>query len=515
MSVELTRMIKKWVPSLVGLGGIALLGRMLGFLRDTTMAAKFGVSEQTDSYLTSYIIMDILIAANSAILVGTLTYLGKTKTQLISKENFNKFKLKVLVFISLVSLFLIVLLHYTIGNLQVFSPQSKYVLQISGTLMLASAPFIIVAAIFSAVYQLNGFMLMPGKLSVFVNIFAIISMSFLSERLGIISIPFGLFTGGLLFYLYQRFHPKLKTYFTKDGNSEILIRNWFISVFFIFLNSFLLNIVGLIERLFAFRLTEGAFSYYSYAIRIFLFPLSVLGYSISTSLLPLQVEAKSINNIEAMNGVLKKGIVTSTILAGFCFLIFASMSEQIVSFVYLRGQLTHHDSEIISNLLIILSFGVFPYLISPVVTNVYFATGRTKYLTINGVLIILLQICLLFISSLFIHDGRALAYSSMIVAFISLGNIVLFLWRKKLFTISQEIILKLSSLVATVLFGGIFIKYLIKIINIPLKSDLALLLFIVIVSLLISFFYYLFITYIFKIQIKSIIKDIFKSKKND
>ncbi|MHC1738752.1 MAG: murein biosynthesis integral membrane protein MurJ [Ignavibacteriaceae bacterium] len=426
-------MLKRWLPSLLGLGGIAIAGRLLGFVRDALMAAKFGVTDATDAYLTSYIIMDILIAANAAVLAGTLSYYGQNEKGLIhDRKGIQKFTLKVFIVSAAVVLLTGVLLNFVLKLAGPANSEYNHIFKISSDVLLLTAPFLIVSGVYSALHQMNGEMLFPGKLSIFMNVLAIISIFLIKDSFGVISIPIGLLLGVIIFHFYQIFHPSLKKLFTATpDNFSIKVSVWAGIVLLIFLNSFLANIVGFLERYFSLQLAKGTFSYYSYAARLFLLPLSFFGYAISTSLLPFQVKAKSEGDAVSFNEALSKGLTAAVIAAGFCFMIFFTLNDSIVKLVYQRGEISINDSQIISGLLLILSIGVFPYLISPVIGNTYYALGLTKYMVINGLITIAAQTGLLLFFTNYYFDGRALAISSAVVSWFSFLNLIIFLGLKK------------------------------------------------------------------------------------
>lgn len=457
-------MFKKWFPSLLGLGGIAIAGRLLGFIRDALMAAKFGVTDATDAYLTSYIIMDILIAANAAILAGTLSYFGQNEKGLIhDKKGIQKFTLKVFIVSAAIVLLTGVLLDYILNLAGPANSEYNQVFKISSDVLLLTAPFLIVSGVYSALHQMNGEMLFPGKLSIFMNVLAIISIFLLKDSFGVISIPLGILLGVIIFHFYQIFHPGLKKLFaTTPENFSIKVSVWAGIVLLIFLNSFLANIVGFLERYFSLQLAKGTFSYYSYAGRLFLLPLSFFGYAISTSLLPFQVKAKSEGDAVSFNEALSKGLTAAVIAAGFCFIIFFSLNDAIVKLVYQRGEISTTDSQIISGLLLILSAGVFPYLISPVIGNTYYALGLTKYMVMNGLITIGAQTGLLLFFTNYFFDGRALAISSAAVSWFSFFNLIIFLGIKKAVRIERSLMGKFISLAIIVVCFAVAVKYFVS-----------------------------------------------------
>ncbi len=193
-------MLKKWLPTFLGLSGLAVLGRLSGFIRDAIMAAEFGVSDATDAYLTSYIVMDILIAANAAVLAGTLSYFGQDKERgMIGRESLKKFSVNLFLVIAIVIAAVIVITYLFLDNVNPSTDGYLHVFNNSIVILFAASPFLIVSGVYSAVHQINGGMVFPAKLNIFMNVIAIIAIFVLKESAGIIAIPIGLLIGIILF----------------------------------------------------------------------------------------------------------------------------------------------------------------------------------------------------------------------------------------------------------------------------------------------------------------------------
>jgi len=508
-------MLKRWLPSLLGLGGIAIAGRLLGFIRDALMAAEFGVTDATDAYLTSYLIMDILIAANAAVLAGTLSYFGQQERGMINdRKGIQKFTLNVFIVSAAIILLTGVLLNYVLTLSAVSYPEYNYIFKLSADVLLLAAPFLIVSGIYSAIHQMSGEMLLPGKLNIFMNVLAIISIVILKDSFGVISIPLGLLIGVIVFHFYQIFHPSLKKVFSPGTSGfSIKVSVWIGIVLLIFLNSFLANIVGFIERYFSLQLAKGTFSYYSYASRLFLLPLSFFGYAISTSLLPFQVKAKSEGDTSLFNETLSKGLTAAVIGAGFCFLIFFTLNDSIVKLVYERGEISVNDSKIISGLLLILSVGVFPYLISPVIGNTYYALGLTKYMVINGVITIAAQTGLLLLFTGYFLDGRALAISSAAISWFSFFNLVLFLIRRKVVCIDKSLLRRFYFLVLLIGLLALFVKYLIReYISSLIVSDIGNFIYLAVAGLVLLVIFMVVVSLVFKKSLPDLLSLLGKKK---
>ena len=151
---------------------------------------------------------------------------------------------------------------------------------------------------------------------------------------------------------------------------------WGAVVFLIFGNSLLPSLSGLIERYFAYSFAEGTFSHYQYAIKIILLPLTIFSFAISTSLLPIQAKSINTGNEKEFMDATNNGILISVITSSFFVLLFSVLSQPIIQLIYQRGHFTVHDSIETSLALQIMAIGLIPFLLNPVIANIFYS-GRS------------------------------------------------------------------------------------------------------------------------------------------
>ncbi|MHB8904527.1 MAG: murein biosynthesis integral membrane protein MurJ [Melioribacteraceae bacterium] len=444
-------MLKKWLPGFIGLSALALLGRLLGLIREVLMASKFGANEITDAYLTTLLLFDIAMAANSSILSGTLSY----STQVKNLVNFPKSLLKVgLIALSIVLLIALVFYPFADKLIPLIFSKSAETTQIiidASRLLLFLAAFLVAGGVFSALLQMKGDITNPGRLVIFLNVTSIVFLIFFSKYLGIISLPLGLFLGGILFFIYQiiLIQKTNKDFTDNSVKDKFNMFGWGAVILLVFGNSLLPSISGLLERYFAYSFVEGTFSHYQYAAKIILLPLTIFSFAISTSLLPIQTKFISEKNDKEFMNATNNGILFSVVTSSFFVLLFSTLSEPIIQLIYQHGHFTIHDSTETSHALRIMSVGLIPFLLNPVLANIFYSLRTVKNLIAINLFFIVIQIAILFFLSRIISGIETLTLTWAIIVWANNCALIFYLENVRKIRFDRTIALKLLIIILT------------------------------------------------------------------
>jgi len=444
-------MLKKWLPGFIGLSALALFGRLLGLIREVLMASKFGANEITDAYLTTLLLFDIAIAANSSILSGTLSYSTRVKNLVDFSKLLLKVGLKVFGIILLIALAFYPFADKLIPLIFSKSAATTQIIIDASRLLLFLTAFLVASGVFSALLQMKGKITNPGRLVIFLNVTSIIFLIFFSKYLGIISLPLGLFLGGVLFFIYQilliqKTEKEISENFVR-GKFNIL--GWSAVILLVFGNSLLPSISGLIERYFAYSFAEGTFSHYQYAIKIILLPLTIISFAISTSLLPIQTKFINEENEKEFLNATNNGILFSVATSSFFVLLFYTLSEPIIQLIYQHGHFTLHDSAETSRALRIMSVGLIPFLLNPVLANIFYSLRTVKILIAINLFFIVIQTAILFFLSKIFTGIETLTLTWAIIGWVNNCALIFYLERIKKFHFDRAIALKLSLVILT------------------------------------------------------------------
>ena len=474
-------MLKKWLPSLIGLSAFALLGRLLGFVREALMASKFGANEITDAYLTTLLLFDIAIAANSSILSGTLSYSAEIKKLKNISSSLSKVGLKSFAVLFVCSLILYPLTEKLIPLIFTRSQAMVQIIIETSRLFLILASFLVANGVFSALLQMKGNITNPGRLIVFLNVSSIVFLILFTKYFGIISLPLGFLFGGILFFVYQLYLIQ-KIQPVESDNSDTNKFNmlgWGAIVLMVFGNSLLPSVSGLIERYFAYSFVAGTFSHYQYAAKIMLLPLTIFSFAISTSLLPIQTKSITEGNEKEFLNATNNGILFSVVTSSFFVLLFSVLSGPIIQLIYQRGHFTLHDSMETSFALKVMSLGLIPFLLNSVIANIFYSLRAIKNIILLNLIFILIQAIILFILSKTFSGIETLTIAWVIFVWINNGALLYFLKRVKGVRFDKNIMFKLFLIIMStavmILIGKFFSNLWFDDLSIP-ESSLVILL---------------------------------------
>ncbi|MGI4776297.1 MAG: murein biosynthesis integral membrane protein MurJ [Janthinobacterium lividum] len=156
----------------------------------------------------------------------------------------------------------------------------------------------------------------------------------------------------------------------------------------------------------------GAVSILSYADRIYQFPLSIIGVSFSTILLPELSKIYKNNNISLANDLQNKAIGIALLLSLPAALGIIILSEPMIHIIYERGAFTNIDTRSTSQVISAFAIGLPAFVLGKVLMPIFYANNDTKTplkITIYSLVVnILSNILLMF---LFSYIGIALGTS--------------------------------------------------------------------------------------------------------
>lgn len=138
------------------------------------------------------------------------------------------------------------------------------------------------------------------------------------------------------------------------------------------------QISQLIDVFFATRLEEGAMSFLNYADRLNQLPLGVIGIALGTAILPALSRLIGNHDSAGAQRLMSQALELSmllTIPAAFALVICAG---PLVTAIFLGGRFTSEDAAITSNVMAALACGLPAYVLIKVFTPGYYARGDTK-----------------------------------------------------------------------------------------------------------------------------------------
>jgi len=406
---------------------------LLGFLREMTIAANYGLGAELDIFaivLTFYVFFGTQIGNSfESVFISEMAHKKKAAiTQMLSA---------VVVIITTVYVLLIILGYvYSTSYLELVYPSlSKNQLALADELLMVFVVSII-ATVLTGVFR--GSLYIKGKFSTgllggsFVSFFVILFVFIFSEEMGIISLAYGYMVGSIVFMLVLFLMVKKDFGFDFKNSLNSIRTSGFIwkALTLIIVGEVLFQLNYTAQRSMATGLEEGAVSslYYSMAIVQVIVTLVVV--PLTTVLFP-KLKRQFHDNQVAGFRMLNNYILYFFIFGVCSSIIIYLLADVIVQLAFVRGEFTIEDAHRTASLMSILVFLVPLMSISRLIKYGYYALGN-YYAPIYGHLITWLV--LISIAPYLIHEFSEQGLGLSIVTSFAVSTILLLvslLWKSK------------------------------------------------------------------------------------
>jgi putative peptidoglycan lipid II flippase len=404
--------MSKAVPNVARAGGIMtasiLLSRVLGILRDTVMAAKFGIGLDTDAYRLAFTIPDLLFfliagGALSSAFIPVFSKLLHTGKEGAAWELFSV----VTTVMSIIVIAVVALVWIFAHPIAAFMAHGKdaqtidLVVTMSRVVLPAQFAFFIGGLMFGTLYAHHKF-IAPGLAPNVYNLGIIFGAIFLSGFFtpGIIGMSWGALFGAILgnFALPllamraigARFQPSLNI--KAEGVKQV-----FILMLPVILGLSLPGVYGIIMQKFASLYPAGVNTALDLSNKLQLAPLGVFGQSIALAVFPALSQYFAQENMDAFRGQLSRSLRTTIYLGVPAAALIAAMSPQIVTLAYGYGKTSAADLPPTWDCLRLFSIGIAAWCMHPVLFRGFFAVHQSVKPIVIGTLTTVLFLAFYFV----------------------------------------------------------------------------------------------------------------------
>ena len=500
---------KSFVSNTLAFSGATLISRVLGYVRDATIAYFFGANPFTDAFFIAWRLPNTfrqLLGEGSFNAAFIPIY---TDEELKSKKSarflVNSLFTYYTLILALLTFLVIVLAPYFV---QLLAPGFKGTEAFDKTVELVRIvfPYLILVgwvSFFMALLNTRDKFFLPALTPALLNL-SFITFAFLfSKSLGIYALAIGALVGGILQVLVLiptilkerffvkptlKFHPKIKEAIKKMLPA---FASFGVSQF-----SFV------IDTIIASFLLGGAISYLYYANRIFQLPMGVFAIGLGNALLVSLSKHYSQKNIKAFKKDLNNGLILSIFISLPAAAGMIVIGLEIIDLLLVRGAFSTKDAIMTNKALIGYAIGLVGYAASRPLKSAFFAKGDTLtplYATIFGLVVgIISAVVLGFLLKLGVFG---LALASSLIGF----STTMFLYIKSDFEIDMKLIYKS--------FFKVLISVIIMSIGIYIFKNLVPFLVIkVFGSIILGIFIYLTVSYLLKEESLNIFLSLFLRK---
>lgn len=413
------------------------ISRIFGLIRELFIASALGTSIYADSINVACKLPNLFrrIFGEGALSVAFIPIFTKKYNK--NTEEAKEFSSKIFVLLSMVLVVLVVLMEiYMPSVMYIIAPgfykdQEKFYLTVA--LSRISMPYLI----FISIVSLCGGMLNSiGKFAaqafspVILSICIIIAVSLSHSKIEIIhNISYAMLIAGILqtLLIFRSLHISQLFFSLSFPKVDIDIKKFFKNMIPAVLSSGAIQIHLFISQSIA-TLIPGTISVLSYADRVYQFPLSIIGITFGTILLPelSRLQNQDNSDVVGISNIQLNATKISIALSLPCALGLVILAHKIVHMLYQHGAFTAIDASKVSDTVIAFALGLPAFTLIRVFTPIFYANHDTNTpfkATIYSLIVnTLLNIALIMP---FKHIG--IAWASTITAWVNLLLLIIFL----------------------------------------------------------------------------------------
>jgi putative peptidoglycan lipid II flippase len=382
------------------IGGLSLVSRILGVVRDRILASSFGAGDTLDVYYAAFrlpdtiynlLVLGVISAGLIPVFSGLLAKGGKKEAFVLTSRVLNIVLILVVFFCGVLYIFAPQVISFITPG---FPPEKTEMVVRLSRVMFLSPIFLAISAVFSSILQSLKKFLIYALAPLFYNFGIIFGAMFLVPRMGIIGLAWGVVIGAFFHMLIQamplkgagwRWKPELglKDKHVKEVGALMVPRTLSLGVAQI--NFFILT-------LFASMMAGGSLAVYNFSYNLQNFPLGVFGVSLGVAALPILSEfaakGKKKEFAQTFSGTLRQTLFFIIPVASLTYVFRA----QIVRLILGAGLFNWYDTRLTAGCLAIFCVALFAQGAYPLVIRAFYALKDTKTPLIAGVATVIVNL---------------------------------------------------------------------------------------------------------------------------
>lgn len=413
-----------------------LVVKVLGFLRETSLASAFGASELSDAYLSAYTIPYFLQSILGYALVTAVVPI-LTKYLVAGKREEADYVASAIINMTALIMAVITVAGIAACDLLVsllapgYSAEQAALTADLARIMFPSVIFMsvgmVITGICNAHYRFAASAFAPGMS----NIIIIVALLFFSAAYGIWGAAWGTlisFVGFMLVQLPVLWQIKFKYTLCLDIKHPA-VKQMLTEIGPIVLGVAVNQIYFAINRIFASWLAEGTISSINYANKLMMLPMGIFVAAVANAIYPALAEFSLKKDRKSLANTMKGGLVSVLLVAAPAAVGLAVLAEPIVRLLFEHGEFTHDDTLMTAWALICFTVGLVPMAANMIITRVFYALEDvTTPVKIGGLSILLDVVLSLVLFKLMSYGGGGLALANSLAAL--LGCLAMYYYLK-------------------------------------------------------------------------------------
>jgi len=408
------------------MGGM-LLSRLLGFLREWTVAHQIGSNSITDTYYAAFTLPDFLnyLVAAGALSVTFIPVFSHYLTEKQEDEGWYAFSTVVTVMgLALVALVGIgeIYAPQLVGAIAPgFAPQAKARAVFLTRIMLPAQIFFYLGSILTAVQYAKAQFVIPSLAGVIYNLGVILGGVLLSSRIGITGFSVGVLGGALVGNFLLQIYGARRAGARFKPNLDIRHPGfrWFIKLSIPIMLALSLSATDdWIIRWFGSYLVPASITWLTYAKTLMRVPLGVVGMSVGVASFPFMAQLYSEGKLDELSRTLNATLKGLLLLLMPISALTIAQSTPLVYFVFSHTRLHGLDFQATSATLRVFSIAMSAWALQNILARAFYAARDTITPAVVGTGITLLSLPVYWLLvRQFQHLGLAIASSLGIAAY--------------------------------------------------------------------------------------------------
>lgn len=435
------------------------LSRILGFIRDITIAQYLGVSMLSDAFFAAFRLPNFFRrifaegAFNSAFVPIFIEKLQDKKTDqdelLFVRNIFSILFYALLIFTIIFQLFMPFFMKILFPGF--FSDLEKSALLINlSRVTIFYLLFISLVSLCSGILNSLGKFAVPASAPIILNVTLICSTFLFTPFVPnyAYALSWGVFAAGILQFLWL-FCFTLKSGFLLYPKMPVFnadMKKFFRKLVPGVIGANVMQINLLVDSIFA-SLIAGAVSYLYYADRINQLPLAMIGIAIGIALLPALSRKIKAGEGEGAIKLQNMALEVGLILVIPATLALTVLAYPIISSLFERGKFTSDESFFVAKALMFYSFGLPSYVLVKVMEPAFFSRGDTKTPMKIAILCLINNVVfnVIFFTMGFGYIGIVMA--SVLSTYLNLTLLITRLMKKNHFYFERDFVKKLALII--------------------------------------------------------------------
>lgn len=383
---------------------ISIFSKVLGFVREMVIAAKYGASINTVAYLMAITIPTSVFAVVAGALATTFIPVLSEKVVSNSKENAFRFTSNIFNIVFFLSIAITILgIIYAPVLVKIIAPKftgERYDLTVQLTrLMFPLIAFIGLSNVLTGVLQSFNRFAAPAAVGLPYNIIIISAALFLTDSYGIKGLTIATVIAGLAQVLMQlpplfkegyRYKPIFDL--RDDGISKISLL-----IVPVIISTGVQQINTVVDRMMASGLAVGSISALNYGNRLIGFVSGIFIVAIATVAYPTMSKLSASNDIVTLKKLVLKALNVITLIILPAIVGFVVLRYPIIRLLFERGAFDEKATQMTSIALLYLSFGLIGFGMRDLLNRAFYSVQDTKTPMINGVFTVIANIIMLLV----------------------------------------------------------------------------------------------------------------------